>query len=155
MKPKVFQNNLFFLEIAIRIAEGERVSIRAKGDSMAPFIRDAKDKITLEKTNEQSFQKGSLLLVKLKNGSYVMHRVKEIDHARILLHGDGNLSTFETCTSKDVIAEVTTVIRNGKAITKGSFRWNLYRFLWPSNLLVRRVFLGIYRRVRNNLAVGF
>lgn len=148
MKPRIIQNNLFFVEVANRIAEGERVRIRAKGNSMLPFIRNAKDKIILEKLNEQSFQKGRLLLAQLTDGRYVLHRVKKIDSTRILLYGDGNLSTFETCTSTDVIAEATTVIRNGKEITRGSFRWNLHRYLWPSNLLLRRVCLGIYRRMK-------
>ena len=147
MKPRTIQNSLFFQEVASRIAEGDRVRIRAKGNSMLPFIRDVKDEIILEKPNEQSFQKGRLLLVKLIDGRYVLHRVKKSDDTRILLHGDGNLSTFETCTPNDVVAEATTVLKNGKTIRRGSFHWNLYRYLWPRNLLLRRVCLGIYRRV--------
>lgn len=148
MKPRIIQNSLFFREVASRIAEGERVRIRAKGNSMLPFIRDRRDTIVLEKPNEQSFQKGCLLLVQLKDKRYVLHRVKKIDTTRILLHGDGNLSTFETCTPQDVVAEATAVIRNGKKIRKGSFRWNMYRYMWPKNLLLRRVFLGVYRRIQ-------
>ena len=147
METKIIQNNLFFLEVANRIAEGERVRIRAKGNSMLPFIRDIKDEIILEKPNGQSFQKGRLLLVRLTDERYVLHRVKKIDDTRILLHGDGNLDAFEISTTKDVIAEATTVLRNGKTIERGSFRWNLYHYLWPRNLLVRRVCLGIYRRM--------
>lgn len=138
---------MFFLEIAERIVEGERVRIRAKGNSMLPFIRDAKDEIILEKPNKQSFQKGRLLLVKLSEERYLLHRVRKIDDTHILLHGDGNLATLETCTHNDVVAEATTVLRNGKAIKIGSLRWNLYRYLWPRNLFLRRVGLGIYRRV--------
>ena len=138
---------MFFLEIAERIAEGERVRIRAKGNSMLPFIRDAKDEIILEKPNKQSFQKGRLLLVKLSEERYLLHRVKKIDNTYILLHGDGNLATLETCTHDDVVAEATTVLRNGKTIKIGSLQWNLYRYLWPRNLFLRRVGLGIYRRV--------
>lgn len=147
MGTKVIQNNLFFLEVINRIAEGERVRIRAKGNSMLPLIRDAKDEIILEKPNKQSFQKGRLLLVRLKDKSYVLHRVKRINRTDILLHGDGNLSTLETCSPKDVIAEATVVLRNGKEIRRGGFRWSLYRYLWPRNLFLRRVGLGIYRRV--------
>ena len=138
---------MFFLEIAERIAEGERVRIRAKGNSMLPFIRDAKDEIILEKPNKQSFQKGRLLLVKLSEERYLLHRVRKIDDTHILLHGDGNLATLETCTHDDVVAEATTVLRNGKTIKIGSLQWNLYRYLWPRNLFLRRVGLGIYRRV--------
>lgn len=147
METKTIPNTLFFTEVANRIAAGESVRIRAKGNSMLPFIRDAKDDIVLEKPNEQSFQKGSLLLVQLKDQRYIMHRVKKIDNTRILLHGDGNLSTFEMCTPQDVIAQVTTVIKNSKEIKAGSFQWNLYRYLWPKNLFLRRVFLSLYRRV--------
>ena len=147
MKTKAIQNSLFFKEIANRIAEGERVRIRAKGNSMLPFIRDSKDEIILEKPNKQSFQKGCLLLVQLEDKRYLLHRVKKVDGTHLLLRGDGNLSILETCTTSNVIAEATTVIRNGKEIEKGSLKWNLYRHLWPRNLFLRRVGLGVYRRV--------
>lgn len=140
------------MEVANRMAEGERVRIRAKGNSMLPFIRDGKDLIVLEKPNEQSFRKGCLLLVLLKDGRYVLHRVKKVDNTEnrrsILLHGDGNLSIFETCAPQDVIAEATIVIRGKRKIRKGSWRWNVYRYVWPRNLLARRILLGLYRRIQ-------
>lgn len=137
------------MEIANRIAEGGRVRIRAKGNSMLPLIRDGKDEIILEKPNRQSFQKGRLLLVQLKDEGYVLHRIRKIDNTHIILNGDGNLSMIETCSSDDVIAEATTVIRNGKEIRTGSFRWNLYRYLWPRNMFLRRVGLGVLRRIKS------
>ena len=148
------------MEVANRMAEGERVRIRAKGNSMLPFIRDGKDMIVLEKPNEQSFRKGCLLLALLKDGRYVLHRVKKVDaivnqsmdvavnETCLLLHGDGNLATFETCTRQEVIAEATIVIRGKRKIRKGSWRWKMYRYLWPRNLLARRILLGLYRRIQ-------
>ncbi len=147
LKPKIFQNSLFFLEVSNCIAEGERVRIKAKGNSMLPFIKDGRDEIILEKVKKQSFQKGRLLLVKIKNKGYLLHRVKKIDDNCILLRGDGNLSILESCTRDDVIAEATTIIRNGKTIEIGSIRWNLYRYLWPRNSFLRRVGLGVLRRI--------
>lgn len=149
METKVIQNNLFFQEISNRIADNERVRIRAKGNSMLPFIRDGKDEIILEKTNPQSFRKGRLLLVRLADKRYLLHRVIEIEKSDIVLQGDGNLSILESCTADDVVAEATTVIRNGKEIKEGSFKWNLYYYLWPENPFLRRVGLGVYRRVRS------
>lgn len=147
VETRIIRNDLFFPEVADRIAAGERVRIRAKGNSMRPFIRDDIDMIVLEKPNVQSFQRGSILLAHLPDGSYVLHRVKKTDKHRLLLYGDGNLSIFETCTPEDVIAEATGVIRNGKAIERGSFQWDLYRCLWPRNLFLRRVCLALYRRL--------
>ncbi len=54
METRIIQNNLFFQEIASRITDGERVRIRAKGNSMLPFIRDNKDEVVLLKPNNQS-----------------------------------------------------------------------------------------------------
>lgn len=134
LKTKVIQNDLFFLEVVNRIAEDERVRIRAKGNSMLPFIRDGKDEVVLEKPNKQSFQKGRLLLVRLKDKTYILHRVKKIEDGQLLLQGDGNLSIVESCTTDDVVAEATTVIRNGREIRAESFQWNLYRYLWPEGI---------------------
>ncbi len=133
--------------MASRVAEGERVRIRAKGNSMLPLIRDGKDEIILEKTTPSSFRTGRLLLVKLIGRGYVLHRVRIITDDLIVLHGDGNLSVFETCTREDVIAEATEVIRNEKEIRVGTTRWNLYRYLWPKNLFLRRVCLALYRGI--------
>lgn len=146
MQTKVIDNDIFFSEVTISINEGERVRIRAKGNSMLPLIRNGKDDIILNKTNNQTFQNGRLILVKLIDERYVIHRIKNISNNDILLHGDGNLSLFETCTREDVIAEATEVIRNGRQIKVGSWRWNIYRHLWPSNLFLRRIYLAIYRR---------
>ena len=147
METKVIQNSLFFQEVASRIADGERVRIRVKGNSMLPFVRDTKDEVVLEQPTQQSFQKGRLLLVQMPSKSYLLHRVEKINNGKITLRGDGNLSIAETCTTGDVIAEATTVIRSGKAIQVGSPKWNLFRYLWPSNGFLRRVGLGVYRRV--------
>ena len=148
METRVIQNNLFFQEIASRIAEGERVRMRAKGNSMLPFIRDSKDEVVLEKPNKQSFQKGRLLLVQLADKRYVLHRVEKIENNAVLLRGDGNLSILESCTVDDVIAEVIAVMRGGIEIKVGSFKWKLYGYLWPQNAFLRRVGLGVYRRLR-------
>ena len=147
MGIKVIENNLFFEEVVKRTAQGERVRIRAKGNSMLPMIRDGKDEIVLEKPNKQSFKKGRLLLAQLSDKRFVLHRVKKIDHTHIILQGDGNLTITETCTTNNVISEATTVIRNGNAIRIDSFKWNMYRYLWPGSYLLRRIALGIYRRI--------
>ena len=146
---RIIQNKLFFDNMTRHIAHGERVRIRAKGNSMFPLIRDAKDELILEKTNQRSFQRGHLLLVQLKDKRYILHRVKKVEGSTILLQGDGNIAAVETCTANDVIAEATTVIRNGKTIKYGSLQWNMYHYLWPSNSFLRRVLLAVYSRGTN------
>mgnify|MGYP002724404703 CR=1 FL=1 len=147
MKQKVIQNELFFAEVAELVAAGSRVKMRARGNSMLPLIRHGKDNVTLQSVNEDSFRKGSLLLVRMPGGSYILHRLMKCMGDELLLRGDGNLSLIETCNRNDVIAEVVEVERGNKIIVKGSLRWNMYHRLWPRNPLMRRVALAVYRRV--------
>ncbi|MDD2313464.1 MAG: S24/S26 family peptidase [Proteiniphilum sp.] len=147
-RHKVIPNELLFDEVAKQIALGYRVQIRAKGNSMLPFIREGKDCIMLEKVGAYSFQSGNLLLVHLRDGRYVLHRVMKCDEDQIVLRGDGNLSAVETCTRDEVIAEAVQVIRSGKAICRGSLLWNMYRSIWPGGTFFRRIGLAIYRRLR-------
>lgn len=147
METKVIKNSLFFTDVAHVVTSGERVKIRAKGNSMLPFIRDGLDYIILEMPNPNSFKKGRLLLFTLNDNKYLVHRVKSVNKDHLILQGDGNLSILESCTRKKVIAEATAVIRKGKTIKRGSLRWNLYRYLWPKGRFARRVLLGARRRL--------
>ncbi|MDD3035076.1 MAG: S24/S26 family peptidase [Bacteroidales bacterium] len=139
MKSKIINNELFFPEIAQLVESGERVLIRVKGNSMRPFISGDKDFVALEKPGKSSFKRGNILLVRLGNGHYVLHRIVQLTENHIKLRGDGNMSLFESCSYENVIAEATEVKKESKSILKGSLRWNLYKYLWPANPFLRRV----------------
>ncbi len=140
-------NSVLFQEVAEVVASGHRVEIVGKGNSMFPLIRGETDKIVLRKTDSRSIEKGNLLLVKLANGNYVLHRVKKHDTHTVILQGDANLRSVETCRREDVIAEAVEVIRDGKRITKGSFVWKLFGLLSLQPYRIRRVVLTVWRRV--------
>ena len=140
-------NSVLFHEVAEIVASGHRVQIVGKGNSMFPLIRGGIDKIVLRKTDNHSITKGNLLLVKLANGNYVLHRVKRCNNHIVTLQGDANLCGVETCRRKDIIAEVVEVIRGKKRVTKGSFAWKLFHLLSLQPYWVRRGVLAIWRRI--------
>lgn len=139
-------NNLFFEQIAQEIESGKTVRIRAKGNSMLPFIRDAKDDIIL-KSSGNSLKKGMIVLAKVHTQNYVIHRIKKAEANKLFLRGDGNLTSEETCTPENVIAKVSAVVRNKKIIAEGSLQWNLFRYLWIQNAFARKILLAMYRRL--------
>ncbi|MDR1518044.1 MAG: hypothetical protein LBS52_08140 [Dysgonamonadaceae bacterium] len=147
MKTKVFPNDVFFEEVIARVNEGEHVYIHAKGYSMTPFILNNKDKVVLAKPDETSVAKGNILLVRLNNGRFILHRVESVSGDEIVLRGDGNVSGREHCRRENVLAEVAGIIKNNRSIKKGSPRWKRYERLWPSNSLARRILLMIYRKI--------
>lgn len=140
-------NSLLFHEVADVVASGHRAQIVGKGNSMFPLIRGGIDKIVLRKTDSRSIENGNLLLVKLANGNYVLHRVKRCDVHTVTLQGDANLRGVEACRGEDVIAEAVEVIKGDKRVTKGSFAWKLFHLLSIQPYWVRRVVLAVWRRI--------
>lgn len=145
-KTKIVPNDVFFDEIADRIATGEKVIIRAKGESMRPFIRGGCDKIVLKKLESENLKKGNIVLARISDGRFVVHRIEKVEKDSLVLRGDGNLSTREVCRFQDVVAHATAVVRHGKMIAKGSIRWKWQGWLWPSGVFLRRLLLGLDRR---------
>lgn len=140
-------NNLFFEHIAQELANGEKVLIQAKGNSMQPFIRDKKDKIVLTAI-DRPLKKGMIVLAKHGDGNFVIHRIEKMYKDSVVLRGDGNLYARETCSTENVSAIVTTVLRGEKKIHIGDRNWNLYRYLCPSSPFLRKIVLAIYYRLK-------
>ena len=145
MKMRIIDNRLFFDEVTEQLDRGHVVRIRARGNSMLPFIRDGRDVLVLEHPGERVFVRGQVLLARLGDGRYVIHRVVKVKGDQLRLRGDGNLKIYETCSRTEVLARVTEVVRGERMLS--SLHWNAYRFLWPAHPFLRRVGLAIYRRI--------
>jgi hypothetical protein len=143
---KTVVNDLFFDGIELLISCGFRLEIRTKGKSMAPFMFDGEGSIMMKGVEDDSFQLGNLLLARLSDGRYVLHRLIKCEDDQVVLRGDNNLTKVEICTKNDIIAEAEQIKRFGKKIIKGSRMWNMYRNLWLGSLQKRRVILAINRR---------
>lgn len=139
-------NEDFFREIITQINRKKEVKILAKGNSMLPFIRNMRDSIVLSLLRER-FKIGDVVLARTNTGSFVIHRIEMIEGTCVTLRGDGNICETEICNANDILADVIKVIRNGKTIRKDSIKWKMMRMM-PSNRFMRRVFLGIYKRLK-------
>lgn len=81
-------NESFFDYVIPLIDQGHNTIIPAKGKGMIPFINDG-EKILLEKS--VNYNKGDIVLARLSNGNYVLHRVISISKDSVSLMGDANL----------------------------------------------------------------
>ena len=135
MENKTLPNEVLLEEIRALLDEGREVAFTPKGTSMLPFIRGGRDSVTLKKLD--SVEVGDIVLVRLPDNRYVLHRVWSLDGDRLELMGDGNLAGIEKCRLGDVIG--TAIMVSGHKPTRG----RVWRLLKP----VRRYLLGIYRRI--------
>ena len=147
-KRIILPNAVMLKEVSNFLDEGRTVTIMTKGSSMSPFIRGERDSVELIKNDK--VEVGDIVLAHLGNGRYVLHRVHALDSEKVTLKGDGNLDATESCTLADVCGTVTAVLcgeRRRFDCTKPWFKRASRRWV-AAPRIVRRYFLGIYRRIK-------
>lgn len=142
-------------QIRVLIAEGKTVSLTVKGNSMNPFMVHLRDQITLGPWKDEDLRPGTVALVKDIRGNYLIHRIIRRDNDTITLLGDGNLGMTETATLDNVIGIMHSVVRKGRTISVNSFRWQCYSWLWRILTPVRRLPLGIWRKLNRKKVFDF
>ena len=141
-------------EIRELISKGNTVTIRAKGNSMNPFIEHMRDEITLGPWKDEDIRKGCVALVKDNKGNYLVHRIIRREKETVTLIGDGNVGLYETAETDNIIGIMYSVTRKGKVWSTDSKVWKLYSWLWMFLLPVRRLPLGLWRRLfRENVYI--
>ena len=68
----LLNNEAFFIEVSQMLQSGNSVTLRAKGNSMLPFIMEERDTVVLQKV--EAFAVGSVVLACLPGNCYVLHR---------------------------------------------------------------------------------
>ncbi len=132
-------NDVLIPGAAAFLDEGREVVLRAKGNSMLPFIRNGRDSVVLKKSD--SLEVGDIVLVRLPGG-FVMHRIIERDGDRFRMMGDGNIRGTESFRREDVLGKVIWIVReDGSRVAPGRAR------IWKALLPVRRYLLAVYRRI--------
>lgn len=163
MKVIQLSNAEFLPHVTGLVAEGHDVSIRAKGQSMRPFIESERDIAVLSK--EEAFEVGDVVLAEIDPGHYVLHRIDKIEDAngkvvkgktkdadaKVTLRGDGNVPNpvnggVEHCELRDIHALCSQVVRKGKTWDLRTSRfWKVYSWTWPRLLPARRYLLALYK----------
>jgi Peptidase S24-like. len=110
----ILPNGLLLSDVAAMLSEGRSVLLRAKGNSMYPFIVGGRDKVVLQK--EKQIRVGDIVLAYLGEKGYVLHRIYRIEDKRIVLMGDGNVSVTETCLQENICGKVLKIVRNGRYV---------------------------------------
>ena len=82
------------------------------GTSMYPFLRNASDQVVIEPVLGE-LKKFDVVLYRLKNGKYVLHRIVSFDNDYLIIRGD-NLLTNERVKKDEIIGKLCVVWRKSK-----------------------------------------
>ena len=144
----ILPNSIMLGQVSQFLDEGHSVVIMTKGQSMSPFIRGERDSVELLKC--PAIEVGDIVLAQLTPGHYVLHRVNAIRGERVRLKGDGNLDGTEACNLQDICGTAVAVLRpGGRRLDCTAPAWKRRFRRWvAAPRLVRRIVLGIYRRIK-------
>lgn len=121
------------------LTEGREVRFTPKGVSMRPFIEGGRDSVILRKNDV--VEVGDIVLAKLKDGRFVLHRVIAKSGDCLTLMGDGNLQGTESAKVCGVLGTAVGIVKpNGKIVKPKKGR------LWHKMLPFRKRLLWIYRK---------
>ena len=138
MDQRVIPNDILLEDVASLLDEGRDVTLAPKGSSMLPLIMEGRDSVVLRRMPD--VEEGDIVLARLEDHRYVLHRIMTVNRNRLTLMGDGNLGQTEICGKADVIGTVVSIVRGEKKMRPPTGT------LWKHLLPFRRILLGIYRR---------
>ena len=137
------------------IAEGKTVTLTVKGNSMNPFMVHLRDQITLGSWKDEDIKTGIVALVKDIRGNYLIHRIIDRNAETVTLLGDGNINMTETATFDNIIGIMISFTRKGRVVRADSLCWKAYSWFWRILTPVRRIPLGIWRRLNRKKVFDF
>ena len=147
MKTKSIPNEILLTETARLIAEGRNVTHLVRGNSMAPFLADRRDKVVLSPFSEKQLKRGTVVLARDTSERIVLHRIVRHSKGKVILMGDGNARETETTDVAHIMGMATLLIRKGKTYSVTGCHWKIYSFLWINLLPLRRILLWIWRKL--------
>ena len=121
------------------LEQGKDVTINAKGNSMRPILVDRRDFLTLSPCDSEKLSVGDVVLFKRDNGVYVVHRIVEKENGNYIMMGDGQVNRETGIRPDQVLAQMTSFVRNGRFISCDNKGYKCYTRFWTGSYFWRRV----------------
>lgn len=144
MKHISVANESLLPEVEKLLGEGMRVTLKVKGNSMLPFIRGGRDSVTLERPDHLS--RGHIVLARIAEGRYVLHRIIGTKGNTVILMGDGNCHGTEQCCRNDICGRVITIVKPHRCTPTDTPAMHMAGTVWRLLRPARRWLLALYRR---------
>ncbi len=132
-------------EVIRLVDEGVSVTLPVTGQSMLPFLVGGRNSVILQKPEHP--QKGDVVLARIEERRYVLHRIVSIVDENVTMMGDGNLSGVEHCLLSDIKALATHIVDGSKKYYLYNRKRRFIAVLWYQLRPIRKYLLAIYKRL--------
>lgn len=143
-----------FTAISEQLALGRQATFTVTGMSMWPFLCHGRDQVVVGTVSREDLHKGDIVLYRIPEGKYVLHRITSLHAEAIQTTGDGNLFRDQPVSYSSVAAKVFSVVRKGKRISCSNWKWRLASHVWMNLFPFRRLLLRICTAIGNGRRAG-
>ena len=126
---------------------GATVPLRVTGNSMAPFLKEGRDKVVLGQLDRNP-RVGDIVLYRRNSGEYILHRVKAVKGSTYTMIGDGQQHPEPGITRDQCLARVLWAERKGKRQGPGGFWWEFFEKIWIRILPLRPLVGGAWSWIK-------
>lgn len=123
------------------LASGGEFRLYPHGTSMLPLIRQGRDSVALRALDRPA-RALDILFYQRSDGSYVLHRVKEVTPDGMILWGDNQIMLEYGVTEDQIIGYAARIFRDDNELDCRSFGYRMYLWLWRFKAL-RKVYLRL------------
>lgn len=125
------------------LEQDKDVTLTARGNSMRPILVDRRDLLTLSSCDPHSLSVGEVVLYKRDNGVYVVHRIIGKEQGNYTMMGDGQANREPGIRPDQILAKMTSFVRNGKLISCSDKGYLRYTRFWTNSYFWRRVHIRL------------
>ena len=131
------------------LSSGGEFRLYPPGTSMLPLLRQGIDSVSLRRLDGAP-QKNDILFYQRKDGSYILHRVKEVAADGLIMWGDNHTMLEYGVTEDMIIGYAARVFRGEDEINCNGFWYRWYLRLWQF-IPIRRIVLPIVYILRKEI----
>ena len=128
------------------------VTIPVSGGSMVPFVAHMRDTVTLSAIKSPPKVGDIVLYIREKpTRKYVMHRIVRFNRKKCeySMCGDAQTAVETGIRQEQLLAVATSVVRKGKRLNRGGFRWRMFSLIWRCVRPIRPVLLSFSGRLKH------
>lgn len=131
-------SKILFTAISEQLAKDRRASFTITGMSMWPLLCHGRDQVIVEKVNAENLRKGDIILYRIADDRYILHRITRLKETCFQTTGDGNTFRDPWMPYDCVTARASGIVRNGRTIDCSRLRWKAVFRIWMLLFPVRK-----------------
>lgn len=142
-------SKVLFSAISEQLAENRQAAFTITGMSMWPFLCHGRDQVIVEHVDKDDLRIGDIILFRVSEERYILHRITCLGDAFFQTTGDGNLFRDMKMPYDCILAKAGKIIRKEKTIDCSNGAWKILSWIWMKLFPIRKWIFRIWFLIRD------